>query len=294
MEIKSTKNKSGIIMSGMALAAFGSQLMMGTVAHADNVNTHQVATNKSVQSSAASSAVTDKKTPTSTANKTTKVTPMNFAVIPQSDDSNSNSTPASDTPTSNASSAATSSVSTSSAPSSVVSDTATPSSAAPTSNAQSGITDNSPNTIKEGSSDNNVGQSNANTDKSDANLEYGHGIDPLTGKALKDESPAQQQKAKAYVDGLNNGTIKGKDGETNAEKKANVVSANPVKSNNGSGLAGGTNGSSPLTSTTTTTTTNTELAQTADVNKTSIGAILGMSTATTMSMLGMLGLRKRI
>lgn len=44
------------------------------------------------------------------------------------------------------------------------------------------------------------------SNKTAANLDYNHGIDPLTGKALKDETPAQQQKAKAYVDALNKDT----------------------------------------------------------------------------------------
>ena len=56
-----------------------------------------------------------------------------------------------------------------------------------------------------------------------ANHEYGSGIDPLTGKALKDETPAQQQKAKAYVESLN------KDANSSASSTSNV--ANRVVAN---------------------------------------------------------------
>lgn len=69
------------------------------------------------------------------------------------------------------------------------------------------------------------------SNKTAANLDYNHGIDPLTGKALKDETPAQQQKAKAYVDALNkdtnNATASSKQ-NTPAKNTENPVASKPV------------------------------------------------------------------
>ena len=53
------------------------------------------------------------------------------------------------------------------------------------------------------------------TDKVMANMQYNRGIDPLTDNALKNETPAQQQLAKKYVEALNNG-------ESVAEAKAKL------------------------------------------------------------------------
>ena len=63
------------------------------------------------------------------------------------------------------------------------------------------------------------------SNKTAANLDYNHGIDPLTGKALKDETPAQQQKAKAYVDALNKDT-----NNATASSKQNTPAESPVVS----------------------------------------------------------------
>ena len=52
-------------------------------------------------------------------------------------------------------------------------------------------------------------------DKVAANMQYNRGIDPLTDNALKNETPAQQQLAKKYVEALNNG-------ESVAEAKAKL------------------------------------------------------------------------
>lgn len=66
-----------------------------------------------------------------------------------------------------------------------------------------------------------------------AKREYGSGIDPLTDKALKDETPAQQQKAKEYIESLDNGqssinekTKQGQKTSTSVKKNANAVVAN--------------------------------------------------------------------
>lgn len=70
-------------------------------------------------------------------------------------------------------------------------------------------------------------------DKVAANMQYNRGIDPLTDNALKNETPAQQQKAKEYIESLDNGqssinekTKQGQKTSTSVKKNANSVVAN--------------------------------------------------------------------
>ena len=56
-----------------------------------------------------------------------------------------------------------------------------------------------------------------------AKREYGSGIDPLTDKALKDETPAQQQKAKEYIESLDNGQSSVNEKTNQAQKTSTSV-----------------------------------------------------------------------
>lgn len=282
-QINNTSTSNAVPNSSASSATSASNTQSGTASSA--------APTSDTPSGAVSSATSASDAQSGTANSTTSTSDAQSGTA-------SSATQASDTQSGTASSATPTSDTQSGAASS----------AAPTSNAQSGITDNSPNTIKEGSSDSNIGQSNANTDKSDANLEYGHGIDPLTGKALKDESPAQQQKAKEYVNKLNNGETAtqakkelgiadtgNNDGTKNGTSSSTTTKSNtPVgDSNDGMSSSSTTSSNSPVGDTTSTTTTTNGLAQTADANKTSVGAVLGIGAVSIMSMLGLAGVSRK-
>lgn len=64
------------------------------------------------------------------------------------------------------------------------------------------------------------------SDRVAANLDYSRGIDPLTDQALKSETPAQQQRAKEYVDALNKG-------ETVAQAKNEIGLNNATQNSTG-------------------------------------------------------------
>lgn len=73
-----------------------------------------------------------------------------------------------------------------------------------------------------------TGASTGVSDKTAANIAYNRGVDPLTDKALKDETPAQQKQAKAYVDALNAGKSVA-DAKKAAGVKADDVKTDAVK-----------------------------------------------------------------
>ena len=59
-------------------------------------------------------------------------------------------------------------------------------------------------------------------DKVAANMQYNRGIDPLTDNALKNETPAQQQKAKAYMDTINGTSASSANANTNTAKASST------------------------------------------------------------------------
>lgn len=82
-----------------------------------------------------------------------------------------------------------------------------------------------------------TGASTGVSDKTAANIAYSRGVDPLTDKALKDETPTQQKQAKAYVDALNAGKSVA-DAKKAAGVKADDVKTDAVKADANKAQAG--------------------------------------------------------